>query len=278
MIPVVFVHYGPVPEYLKTSIAQAAKYNDVILITDQSNVDVKATLVQIADVAVEAEQFENVYHHLSKNPEEFELRCFTRWGLIKTMMEKSGLKTIFYCDSDVLLYTRIESHFTADAGIAYSIPEEQPEFRWSASAHVSLFSYEKLSLLWKFMMDAYITKGETFKQLKNKYKHHLVAQLPGGVCDMTLLYLFSKEHEVFPICKVIDGATFDHNINSSENSIKEEYDMRQIASPYGPMTIKNIRFIDGSPYCLNNDEDQEIKFHSLHFQGGAKSIMQQFTK
>lgn len=276
MIPVVFVHYGPVPEYLKLSIAQAAKHNDVVLITDQEKAEVNAKLVQMTGLRTEVDQFEKAYHHLSKNPEEFELRCFTRWGLIKAMMEQDGLKTIFYCDSDVLLYTNVGQFFSSDVEASYSIPEDQPEFRWSASAHVSFFSYEKLKSLWDFMLSTYVHRTETYGQLKSKYKHHLATQSPGGVCDMTLLYLFAQKNDVVPICKVVDGMTFDHNINSSENLLKPEYEMRQVAGPYGPMTIKDIKFLDGSPYCLNLDKDQNVKFNSLHFQGGAKTLMQQF--
>lgn len=278
MTPVVFVHYGTVPEYLKLSIAQAAKNNDVILITDDDSTAVNATKVMIDNVNEEAKKFEGIYHHLSKNPEDFELKCFTRWGLIKSMMEKRGLQSVFYCDSDVLLYTSVGTHFPLDTGVAYSIPVDQPEFRWSASAHVSFFSYENMVLLWQFMLNAYETKGDVFKQLKTKYKHHLVSQLPGGVCDMTLLYLFSQQHKVTPMYIIVDGSTFDHNINSSENSIKGEYEMKQVAGPYGPMLIKSIRFIDDMPFCLNLDEDMDVKFYSLHFQGGAKSLMQQFTR
>ncbi len=278
MMPVVFVHYGPVPDYLKLAIQQAKKFNEVVLITDQNahGIDVQSFLIQ--DLRSEIEPFELAYHHLSKNPEDFELRCFTRWGLIKAMMERSGIDSIFYCDSDVLLYTSISSFLSPDTQIAYSIPEEQPEFRWSASAHVSMFSYATISELWRFMLDTYVSKSETFKQLKNKYRHHLTTQTPGGVCDMTLLYLFAQTHDVTSLCKIIDGTTFDHNINSSENSIKSEYDMRQVASPYGPIMIKNVRFVDGMPCCLNLDVDQDVRFNSLHFQGSAKFLMQQFMK
>lgn len=276
MIPVVFVHYGPVPDYLKLSIAQAAKHNEAILISDQESVQVDAKVVQIGPLRGEVDQFEKVYHHLSKNPQEFELRCFTRWGLIKAMMEQYGVKTVFYCDSDVLLYTNVDQFFPSDVEVSYSLPEDQPEFRWSASAHVSIFSYEKLKALWNFMLNTYVHKTETYRQLKNKYKHHLATQSPGGVCDMTLLYLFAQKNDVLPICKVVDGMTFDHNINSSENLLKSEYEMRQVAGPYGPMTIKDVKFSDGFPYCLNLDKDQNVKFNSLHFQGGAKSLMAYF--
>lgn len=278
MIPVVFVHYGRVPEYLKLSIKQASNKNHVILITDDDSADVEAEKVAIADVDSEAKNFEKFYHHLSKNSEEFEFRCFTRWALIRSMMEKKNITSIFYCDSDVLLFTNIEAYYPMDTGVAYSIPKDQPEFRWSASAHVSFFSFENISIFWQFILNTYETKGEVFKQLKNKYKHHLSSQLPGGVCDMTLLYLFAQENDVTPLCENINGCTFDHNINSSENSFKGEYDMKQVAGPHGPLVIKNIKLIDGKPYCLNLDEGRDIEFLSLHFQGGAKSLMHQFAR
>lgn len=276
MTPVVFIHYGPVPDYLRIAIKQAHKFNQVFLITDQEETNTEATAVLMIELDEEAKAFTRVYHHLSKNPIEFECRCFTRWGMMKALMEKRNIPRVFYCDSDVLLYTAIDGFFS-DYDIVYSTPVEQPPFRWSASGHVSIFSYEKLSALWNYMLNTYTHKTETFGELKSKYKHHLSSGAPGGVCDMTLLYLFSQKVEVVSMCSVIDGTTFDHNINSSENSIKDEYEMRQVSSPYGPMIIKNIRMVDGVPIGTNLDMDADVAFNSLHFQGVAKSLMGHFV-
>jgi hypothetical protein len=276
MIPVVFIHYGVIPDYLKTAIKQAvSRGNKVFLITDDASTLTEAQKVLIDYINEEAEAFSGVYRHLSKNPEEFELRCFQRWGLLKRFMERESLSKVFYCDSDVMLYVNVSAELM-DTELSYSVPVEQPPFRWSASAHVSVFSYENLCELWKFMMVVYTEHSEAFKQLKEKYKHHLSSGAPGGVCDMTLLYLFSETKEITPLCQVLDGITFDHNINSSENSIKNEYEMREVAGPYGPMLIKNIKLVNKTPCCFNLDLGQTVKFNSLHFQGGAKTFMHQF--
>jgi len=275
MTPVVFIHYGAVPEYLRMAIRQAKKFNqDVVLVTDQEVEMDGVTVVAMEDLQQEVQPFIKVYHHLSKNPIDFELKCFLRWGIMKKLMEVNRYDRVFYCDSDVLLYVNVNS--MPETGAAYSTPIEQPEFRWSASAHVSMFTYDVLCDLWRFIMKTYENKTETFFELKSKYKHHLTSGAPGGVCDMTLLYLFSRKHEVTPLCSVIDNTTFDHNINSSENSLKDEYEMREVASPYGTLSIKSVRMVNGIPFCLNLDREEDIKFHSLHFQGAAKSIMSHF--
>ncbi len=277
MTPVVFIHYGKAPDYLTIAIKQAKKYNEVVyLITDQEDADVEANVVLMSSIDEEAKSFQNVYHHLSKNPIDFELRCFTRWGLMLSLMDKERLSRVFYCDSDVLLYANVDVALS-DADVAYSIPQHQPDFRWTSSAHVSIFSYDKLAQFWKFIVSTYTNRTETFGELKRKYKHHLANGAPGGVCDMTLLYLFAQKTDVAHMCGVIDGTTFDHNINSSENTIKDEYEMRDAASPYGTIRIKNIRMIDGKPVCLNLDMDTDIVFNCLHFQGGSKALMPHFV-
>jgi len=277
MTPVVFIHYGPVPEYLRTAIKQAKKYNEVVyLITDQETTITEAIPVLINGIDERAKLFEKVYHHLSKNPIDFECRCFTRWGLMLTLMDKEALSRAFYCDSDVLLYTNVDSALP-DSDVAYCIPQHQPDFRWTSSGHVSIFSHAKLDEFWKFLMNTYTHKTETFGELKSKYKHHLATGAPGGVCDMTLLYLFSHKTEVTHMCNVIDGTTFDHNINSSENTIKDEYEMHEVASPQGTISIKSIRMVDGKPIGLNLEMDAEVVFNSLHFQGGAKALMSHFV-
>lgn len=275
MTPVVFIHYGPLLDYLRLAIQQASKQNKVYLITDQDGTTTEATSVLMSDLSGEDKEFSQAYRHLSKNPIDFELRCFTRWGMMKSLMEKESLGRVFYCDSDVMLYTHVDAGFS-EYDIAYSTPLEQPPFRWSASGHVSFFSYDRLCELWKYMLNTYVHKTETFSELKSKYKHHLSTGAAGGVCDMTLLYLFSKKVHVSPLCTVVDGSTFDHNINSSENSIKDEYEMKSVTGPYGKMSIKNIKMINGAPFCLNLDMDLDVKFHSLHFQGGAKTLMHHF--
>ena len=277
MTPVVFIHYGPVPEYLRLALEQAAQNNRVIFVTDQTFDHHKVETVSLLDLSSNVSDFMSSYHHLSKNPIDFELRCFARWGILKKLMDIKLLPSIFYCDSDVLLYVDVNSLFDKNSNAAYSTPNHQPEFRWSASAHVSYFPYSTLSSLWEFISKTYKDKDATFGELKRKYAHHLSTNKPGGVCDMTLLYLFSSHNKIDNICAVVHGCTFDHNINSSENENANEYLMRPTTQGDQSMMIKDVRLLEGSYVAINEATNHHVKFNSLHFQGQAKMLMNKFA-
>ena len=42
--------------------------------------------------------------------------------------------------------------------------------------------------------------------------------------------------------------------------------------------VKKIFFLDGMPYCKNILTGENIMFHNLQFQGGAKSLIKDFLR
>lgn len=272
MIPVVFIHQG-FQSYLPHALVQAARRNQVVLLGDEENKIVRHNHTMI-DTSV-GRDFDEAYVHMSTNPKEFERFCFHRWFILADWMRKTGIEKAFYCDSDVMLYCDVTewAESVGNPELSYQTPQHQPDYRWAASAHVSLWSVGAVSEFCKFILDTY--RQEPARGiLEEKWRYHRQNDLSGGVCDMTLLYLFSKLHPIgadyVNNAKVINGATFDHNINVAENYEPHEYDMRD--------GMKRIQRDAGGIPCGYRPYEQDwIRFNALHFQGGpAKELMEEY--
>jgi len=90
---------------------------------------------------------------------------------------------------------------------------------------------------------------------------------------MTLLYLWAQEmsFEMVNNAQVIDGATFDHNINVAENYLPDEYLMAD--------GHKKIEWYDDLPHGRLNYHTWRYatKFNALHFQGQyMKQMMKEY--
>ena len=78
---------------------------------------------------------------------------------------------------------------------------------------------------------------------------------------MTLLYLFSKETNFFPLTKVNNSIVFDHNILNAENFYSDEYEMA--FDKINNRLIKKIEWKNGVPYAYNKVLKKEIRFVAL---------------
>jgi hypothetical protein len=209
---------------------------------------------------------------MSSNSYEFELFCSQRWFIVYDLMERFGIERAFVCDSDVMIYCDIDREETklGSYSAAYCIPARQTDHRWGASAHVSFWSRETLGKFCSFMLDSY-TNPIRKAALETKWKYHCAENRAGGVCDMTLLYLFALEHDIINLSEIRGESSFDHNINQAENEYDDEYEMAQ--------GIKNIRWEHGHPYGFNVRASRWVRFNTLHFQGTpAKAIIRQCLK
>jgi len=146
----------------------------------------------------------------------------------------------------------------------YSVPTNQPEYRWSASAHVSYWTLGGLDKFCEFMWNTYTTPG-MMHALKEKWVYHKRTGKPGGVCDMTLLYKFRHLHGVALSTQVVGGTTFDHRFGGSENLHPGEYRMKD--------GVKQITWRGSQPHGYNVILDSYVRFTALHFQGGSKKLM-----
>jgi len=265
MIPVVLIHNGN-QDFLTLAIKQASKNNNVHLLTDGSfNTPYeKLTIVNSNTYTTDISKFRNVYIHLSSNGLEFERFCFERWFILKEYMHRNNLKTIFYIDSDVLLFTDVTKEWKK-----YNQYEMTLLHRSAAIA--SYITYEAISKFCNFILETYSNpKSYNFQKIQSVARLCMEMKKPGGVCDMTFLEHFhvcdacgGGPGRIGEMMQIIDDSMYDHNINEMDQDF--EFSNGK----------KIVKVKDGIPYVFNTRLNKDIKFNSLHFQGGAKYMMRE---
>lgn len=268
-IPVIFFHEGN-QEYLKYAILSAEKYNKtVILLGDKSNKKFSKLFdYQEKYISDKYFKFTKYYKHMSTNGIDFEINCFKRYFILNEFMKKNDYRKSILLDSDVLTYVNYSSiKYFNECYAALSIPKKQEDYIWACSPHCSCWTIEALDDFITFILEIY---KNNIKKLREKYDFHLKNHIKGGICDMTLLYLWSMNKRLIYNCaKEIEGNTFDHSINISTNYLQDEYKMSKL------LRIKKVEFINNIPYFIKKD-GKKIKTYIIHCQGSAKMIMKDY--
>lgn len=274
LIPIVFIHKG-YSWYLNYSLSQAASYNKsspiFLLGNDQTNRSGSVNFINIEKYNNATKEFKKYYRHISTNDAEIESFCFERWFYLRALMREYGLKKIFTCDSDVMLYCNVaeQDRWLGAYTAAYSIPHNQENFRLGASAHVSYWTLEGIEGFCTSIISIY--SGEKFPQeVEDKSNYTITNNHHGGISDMVLLHLFSRGQNIVNLSAIRENTVYDDNINTSENYFPQEYLVEN--------NCKKIIWKDRSPYGINLLQNKEIKFNALHFQGVAKNLMVDFYK
>lgn len=271
MIPVVITHRGN-QDYFHDVIRQALSYNErVILIGDDSNRNTPGVEHFLGRelYTSEIELFENSYVHMHLNPSlAYRCACITRWFLIAEIAKRLDLPMLFACDSDLMLYTSVEEpeQRLGEYDLACSIPVFQPEFRWSASGHVSYWKRDMLFEFCKFVSRTYSSLSR-LAHLGEKWDWHRKTDSPGGICDMTLLWLFIQEgiRTCIDLCSPVEGTVFDHNFNEAGG-------YRTVGN------TKEIEWRNNQPYSFHMGLRSWIRFNALHFQGPAKRVLTHYFR
>ena len=265
MIPVILIHSG-YQKYLDYSIRQAAQKNPVFLLGDTNPVMIsqkELTFVHF-DSLHEQEQrdFSKQYLHLNTTPENYELFCFLRWFVLKSFMEKNNYDVVFYIDSDVLFFENATKEWEKFNQFDFTLLHR--------TAGISSFvTKDGINNFCNMLMDLYTNKNQYhFMKIASHWDVRRKFELPGGVCDMTLLEYFHYHSEfgggpgaVGEMMTIIDDSTYDHNINVPDQGFEFENG------------IKKVKIVDGQVFVHNHRLNKDIKFNSLHFQGGAKTYM-----
>lgn len=278
--PTVFVIHSGKHPYLEHAIYHSMKHgNKTILIGD--NRLLASTVDEYIDYETDLKkytEFSSNYQHLSSNAEIFEKFCFKRFFLLEKVIQEKEIEHFWMIDSDVILTENLSEITNSilnvhQCNVALSIQNDQEiNYRWSASPHTSLWTRESLSSFTEYLALAY--KNDVLKLLHKKYWHHLSNGIGGGICDMTLLYLWQRDlSTVFNLASAhLNGyKLYDHRISDSGNFFEngEEFQTDLIENNL----LKKIIFDDGSYYCINK-LGQKIGIGSLHFQGDSKPFMQ----
>tara|TARA_Y100000816_G_C26070778_1_gene563199 strand:- start:976 stop:1527 length:552 start_codon:yes stop_codon:yes gene_type:complete len=169
-------------------------------------------------------------------------------------MKEKEIECAFFMDNSILLNVNVnELDFDWDK-VYYCIPDNSKKpYRWSASLHCAVVNLEFLSNFVSMCLEYYQDENK-MSILREKYDYHTSKGQPGGICDMTLLYLYSKDNEVV---NLLDYG-FDHTITSDESSKSNYYIIKN--------DLKDYFVYDGKIKVKNFTEEYEV-LHTLNFQG-----------
>ena len=285
-IPIVMVHGGKVrpnqtEDFLITTLKQARQWNDWVILLGGPRVKDHASEAQVGFFDYfnlyykGAQQFlDDVYVQMSHYHQPYDIAVMERYFVLQSFMADWGIDTVCNLDSDVMVYcdlTEEESKIERPYDAAYCIPLNQPKYRLSASAHTSFFTKTGIDKFCEFLLDSY-TVPDMFAILKEKWDWHIREKRPGGVCDMTHLYLFSKDQPtVHNLTGKVEGdGVFEHNIRVSENGLPDEFQMLK--------GKKEIVWRDGLPYGYSLRLERWVRFNTLHLQADAKESAQHYYR
>jgi len=267
-IPCVFIHLNDRRPLQKT-IPQALKFNNrVLVIGDQPVKEYCDSIgVEFFDYqslfSDQAKDFQSKYVHMSSNSPWVEEFCFIRWYLLNSLMQKQNLDKVFHADSDVMLYCNTDEVWPNYKQYNLSIVNR-------ACGSTSFWTRKGLDNFCKFVLEIYSDKSSFYyNDFVSFYENHQKCNMPGGVCDMTLLDRYHQKElwggppTIGEMTHVINGSVFDQNINSKDGL----YDFND------ELGVKNIEFIDGIPHCYHENLKIKVKFNALHFQGKAKQLL-----
>jgi hypothetical protein len=263
MIPVVFIHKG-YQDYLGYTLKQANKNNEVVLIGD-TNPSVNSRTFEFEPISNnfgECDEFRKHYQHLNTTPIDYEIFCYQRWFILKNYMEKNNKNVVFYADSDVMVFSDVTNEWR-------KFNQYDMTLLHRTAAIASFITLEGIRNLCKLIMDTYKDKNSyNYKKIASHFHVRRECGLAGGVCDMTLLEFFhycsdcgGGPGKIGEMMQIIDDSTYDHNINVPDQG----FDFKN--------GYKNYNIKEGIPYVFNHRLNKEIKFNSLHFQGGAKQLI-----
>lgn len=280
-IPIIIYHLG-YRDYVPLCMKQALKYNkNVIFITDVVEKYEKIeglTLVNSNNYMEKINIFQELYIHLSSNSRMLEFLCIIRWIVIHEYMNENNIERAFICDSDVLIYDNItklnDKYLKQYPFMLCSSPSK------NLTGGQSVWNLSELEKFVNFVFEFY----ENQENMTNTIDWYSKNKSVGGICDMTLLYYFAHNETKFkglrlpnyPTFKMElnqifeNDFTFDLHMDSAGNhEYPEDWEMSERGS-------KNIKYIDGIPYCHNKRLKKDIRFILLHFQGRNKAIMKEY--
>lgn len=270
-IPVIIFHEG-CPKHLPASVHSAEKYNKrVILLGNEENKHVAKEWLDTSSLDLtEYHEFEKVFVNYSTYSDFFSLICFKRYFLIYETMKKMDFDRVIMAESD--LYTAVDYSSIHELDNAYAmvstVADQEKDYAWSSCCHCSYWTRESLKDFLDFCYDTFKNNRELLLKKWNYQKEH---NLAGGVCDMTLAYLWSKDKpEVLNSAKVINGCTIDQNICDTANFEDNEYEYNKLCQ------IKKYYYRkdeSGNTSLYLKKGSEFVKVYAIHCSGRGKEAL-----
>jgi len=252
-IPIVFIHIGYSP-YLPYTLGLAKLRNmesQCILIGDKNNNKLPfVTHTDMGHYGRQASEFQKCYHHLSPNGYPYELFCFIRWFLLRDFMRTHSFDAALHVDSDVMLYVDVNKERELWTDWELTLVNEG-----QCAGNMFINGLKGLEDLCDLLWTTY-TAPDRIEKLTAIYEDRRKHKT--GISDMVFLQRLydANRHRVGDMTGIQpDDSYWDANVHMDEGF--EMQDQR-----------KRIRFENYFPFCRHMASGKEIRFKSLHFQGG----------
>lgn len=266
--------------YLKYCIQQAEKFdNKVILFGDNYNKEWCSNWVNINELnPIKWKQFIEVFENYSTYPEKWAKGIFYRFFLFEEYAKLNNIKSFFVLDSDILVYDNLETiydwkkiDFAAIRPESNQLGDEiENEYRWTINAGVSYWSKVAIEEFTSYCIDMYQNHKDILTQ---KWDFHKKYTYPGGVCEMSLLYLWIKNNKNIRFLnlaeKKINGGVFNSNIMGNENYIENEFKYSKIIG------LKKIYRFDDRLF-LKTQNNELLPLYNIHIVGDSKMLMHDY--
>lgn len=264
--PVIFFHKGA-DDYVYDVLDHAGKvcgHRNIVLLGDESNRGYTSNWYSFDDYCKgEAEEFAQIYNHISETSYEFELTCFQRHFALYAFMQEKGIEECFLCDSDVLIYENLSELPLDDIDFGCSSANYSVCLGECASPHCTYWSSTRLRQFLDFVIHVYKARTDWLMDVSKKQKEELA---DGNITDMILLTAWRKIVDDYDanfryrnFDRIEDGHVFDHRLSSPDNLVTNEYRFSKM------LGIKLVRFIKKQPYLYTQDKTP-IKACTLHCQ------------
>ena len=271
-VPTLIAFFGRGPDYLKIALKSAARFNSqVVLIGDEANRGFWKDHWDSSRIRLEKfDEFKRSYAKMSSYPEFYEMAFWRRPFAVEQWMKSEGIDQVFLLDGDVVTFADyahdVVPVLPSECCAALMMLQDQDSFAWATSLHFSYWTLDALTDFTSFCIEAYRDPGIRSK-LEAKYRWHVENQQPGGICEMTLLYLWRERHanRIWNLAKVWNEMVGDLSIVTSANYVEHEYEMRG--------GFKDFTFKGAVPYGFNRILGREIRFLCVHCQGNSKRLM-----
>jgi hypothetical protein len=291
---VVFVVHNGTNKYLSSVISAAtSSFHKVYYIGDQNisnNLLLKDQIIRpnLNKISF-LKEFTKVWKHQSIDEIKWSLDCFRRHFFVLEAASRLKLSDFWIIDSDFILLENLDnlSISLKQRGFegALSTPKYKHKYYMASAPHCSFWNVNSLKEFILFTIDQYKNNS---KILMKKYSYHKDKGLEGGVCDMTLLYLWKNKtnRKIYNSVNLItSNLLIDHNINFSSDFHELDYYSESINKN---ILKKNLHFImeyflgvkkvrkDKSYFYAVRADGSKTKVFGLHFQGGAKIFIERF--
>lgn len=286
-LPVVIHHECADPSkhgYLLDCLRQTAKYNENTVLLGSANweslLPQGVSFVDAASlVSPRLQAFERVYVDLAPYYPN-SLIFFRRLFLMEVYLRRQGLQEMILLDSDILVYQNLsaipefqscefaccidkDQHFSS---------EDTQGLRWFANCGISYWTLSALDDFLDFLQDSYENHPD---RLKVKYDYHVAHNIPGGVTEMSLLYLWVMDRpqmRFYNMSVPRNGFAFNNTLWSDVNYAPKEY----VVSPFTRLKKFTLPKDGGLP-IFYLQSGGTVRFYNIHFVGSAKNYMHDYA-